>query len=159
MAMPISDMSEGFKGTPSPSLDSTSAVDRAQGFNRRMVLPMLLTVILALVATLAWVFVLTLVRGDAYLMPYMLDRLFMFLAVQGGMGYFVWQRANEVDYAHTHAGKERLRLDVMRDIRIAEIKAETEQRKVALLASLRLLDGRAGDEMLQLETTDDEYAD
>ena len=144
-AIPIGDMSQGWRGVPSPSQDSTGAEDRARGFNRRMVLPMALTVVLALVSVLAWVLVVTLVRGDANLMPFFIDRLFIFLIVVGGMGYTVWDRANDTDYDHTHAGVDRLRLETMRDVRIAELQAETQQRQAALAMSLKLLESRDND--------------
>jgi len=140
-ALPITDMSQGWRGTPSPSQDSTGALDKAQGFNRRMILPMALVVIVALLFVLAWSLLLAMM-GSPTLAPFMLDRLAIFLAAVSGLGFWVWSKANETDYRHSHAGVDHHRLDAMVQIRKAEIEAETEQRQAALAMSLKLLEDR-----------------
>jgi hypothetical protein len=144
--IPATDIAPAMKPTNSPTRDSISATDRANGFNRRMVLPMALTVVLALVGVLFWS--LTLAFLDVgQVAPYMLDRMLVFLAIVGGMGMVVWTKANEVDHDHTHSGVERHRISTAAEIRKVEVQAELEQRKMAVGAMLTMLESRERLEM------------
>jgi hypothetical protein len=144
--IPATDITPAMQATTSPSRDSISAVDRANGFNRRMILPMALTVVLALVGVLFWS--LTLAMLDVgQIAPYMLDRVLVFLAIVGGFGFTVWTRANQVDHDHSHSGVERHRISTAAEIRKVEVQAELQQRQMATEAMLTMLESRERLEM------------
>ena len=125
--------------TQSASRDSISAEDRARGLNVRLLWPMSLTALLALVATLAWSLALTQL-GTPKLLPFMLDRIGIFLLVLGGMGYYVWLRSNDQEYKHSHAGIRHKQLDIANEMHERTIDAELKRQRMALDATLGLIE-------------------
>jgi hypothetical protein len=139
--IPATDIAPAMQATTSPSRDSVSAVDRANGFNRRMLLPMAMVIILALVGVLFWSLTLTML-DVGQVAPWMLDRVLVFLSIVGGMGMVVWAKANRVDHDHTHAGVERHRITTAAEVRRVELQAELQQRQMATEAMLTMLESR-----------------
>ena len=119
---------------PNPSADSTSAEDRVRGFNRRLLWPMSLVVVLALVASMAYA-----MAVDTQL-PWMLDRILVFLLILGGMGFWVWTVANNQEYRHSQAGIQLKKIDVADRIHARQQQHELQQRRDQLTALLQLED-------------------
>ena len=127
-----------FAPTVSPSRDATGATDRARGLVYRMAIPGAMVLLTAIAGVVAYTIVLVLAdAGD--LVPWMLDRVLIFLAIVAGGGLAMFDRESARDYDHSHAGVERHRIDTAAAIRSEELEAEYRLRQTALSAQLKLL--------------------
>lgn len=132
------DVTPALNSVHDASRDSTSATDRAWGYNIRLIPAMIVCLLLAGMGTLAFVLAMRYLDQptDA------LTNTFAFLLFLAA-GFFMFAVSlSRTDYAHSRAGVERHRITTAADLRREEISAMLETRREALRLTLQLLDSQ-----------------
>jgi len=132
------DLSTAISAVSGTSHDASTAKERAVGYVIRFGAMAGVILILALTATLffVWVFAHTDVHAGWF------DRVLIFFTFLGGGLLLTGWRMNIIDYLFSGAGVERRRLDVLAEMHQAQLDHELTARREALAASLRLLERR-----------------
>lgn len=132
------DVSGVMEGANDATRDSVSAVDRALGYNIRLIPALLVSLLLATLGTVAFVLAMrwTATPTDA------LTNMFVFLLCIGVTFLLFAVTVNRSDYAHSRAGVERHRISTAAELRKEEIAAMLELRREALGHTLALLDAQ-----------------
>jgi hypothetical protein len=130
------DVSGVMESANDSTRDSTSAVDRAWGYNIRLIPALLVSLLLATLGTVAFVLAMrwTSTPTDA------LTNTFVFLLCIGVTFLLFAVTVNRSDYAHSRAGVERHRISTAAELRKSEIAAMLELRREALGHTLALLE-------------------
>ena len=133
----IGDTSAAWLSPTSATRDSISAVDRAKAHQIRQA-PVYLSVgLMSIGGTVAYSLV---AAAAGFGAPWAMDRLLVFLVLMAGALLVANHRATVVDFQHSGAGVERLRVQTAAEIRKAELAAELHLRTAALDAQLRMLE-------------------
>lgn len=134
--------------TKNPSRDSVSAKDRAEAVQIRA-RPVWVMVGSASAAVTAIYTIFAMVGGWGA--PWALDRIAVFLTVGTALGLFTYLRLNRLDYDHSRAGVERMKIKTAGQVRLAEIDAEMRIKTEALRATLRMLEQKDSRNGRQIE--------
>jgi len=110
--------------------DSVSSVDRARGLLIRNIPHYLAMGGMAAGATL--VFHAGLMMANVDLMPWMLDRFLIFISCMSLLISITHVKLSKLEYEHSRAGIERLRLTTFRDLAYKEMDQNLEYRKLLL---------------------------
>lgn len=117
------------------SRDSVSAQDRARGANLRSIPVLISTTTLAAAGTVAYV--LTGVGKP-------LDVLFVFLLLCGAFNLIAIVLLHRMDFQHSHAGLERMRIETAGRVAERAIEAQTAQRIEALKMAIEIHNTQRG---------------
>lgn len=132
------DVSGVMEGANDATRDSVSAIDRAWGYNIRLIPALLVSLLLATLGTVAFILAMrwTATPTDA------LTNMFVFLLCIGVTFLLFAVTVNRSDYAHSRAGVERHRISTAAELRKSEITAMLVLRREALGHTLALLDAQ-----------------
>ena len=132
------DVSGVMEAANDGSRDSTSAVDRAWGYNIRLIPALLLSILLALMGMIAFILTMrwtsTPTDGMTNFLAFLVCLAVPFLAFAVSV--------NRSDYAHSRAGVERHRITTAAKLRTAEIAALLTLRREALSLTMQLIDSQ-----------------
>lgn len=139
----LADVSGVWTPVASGSRDSTSAEDRAWALLWRTLPAYVIVLLAGFAGVLIWTWASW--QWDLGHAPYHVEKFLLWLILVAGLGVRVWGTESSRDWAHTHAGVERHRIDKAAQVRIAEVQVEADLKRKALAATLKMLEARDND--------------
>lgn len=114
---------------PTSAIDErTSAVDRAWGYNIRLIAPLLLAVVLALAGMIAFIVIMRWLETPVDGLMAFLAFLLCLAVTFGGVALHI----SSDDYRHSHSGVELARIRAAAEVKRAENEQSFELRRAAL---------------------------
>lgn len=130
------DLGGAFEASHDASRDSISAMDRAWGYNIRLIPAAVLAVVLALVGMVAFILAMRWTQTQTD----WLTNFFVFLLCLSIPFLWFALRVNSTDYAHTRAGVQHAQIQAATEVRLAEIDALVALKRESMTSTLRLLE-------------------